>query len=341
MGNTMQQLKDTPNVADTCIAALALMRSGSTPRSGPYARNIAEAVGFVCSEIEKAPPQGLAITRTQGTRVQMKLGQYIDTFLAALLLAEVKGQMPNPRAEARVNVALQRTTDKIETNQRNDGTWDDQGWAPVIGQNFATKALNRAAQQGHRVSGKVLTKAEDRARFQFNAKSGAFGGAGSAGVELYSASANLGAMQQSDATNRAAEAKARVTVKQGRTAAERKAAASTLRRIEANRAHYEQAQRAVINKLDDKQFVSGFGSNGGEEFLSYNTIGESLVAKGGPEWAKWDRRMTANLERIQNNDGTWSGHHCITGRTFCTAAALMVLTVDRAPVPLAEKVRRR
>ena len=51
--------------------------------------------------------------------------------------------------------------------------------------------------------------------------------------------------------------------------------------------------------------------------------------------------MTANMNRIQNEDGSWSGDHCITGRTFCTASALMVLTVDRAPVPVAAKIVRR
>ena len=93
--------------------------------------------------------------------------------------------------------------------------------------------------------------------------------------------------------------------------------------------------------MDDKQFISGFGSNGGEEFLSYMNIGESFVVKGGKEWQNWDRSITANLNRIQNANGTWTGHHCITGRTFCTAAALMVLTTDRAPVPVAGEIKRR
>jgi len=44
---------------------------------------------------------------------------------------------------------------------------------------------------------------------------------------------------------------------------------------------------------------------------------------------------------IQNQDGTWTGHHCITGRTFCTSAALLVLTVDRASGSLAAGLRRR
>src|SRR5258708_4769571 len=34
MGTSMQQLKGIPNVADTCIATLALIREGSTPRQG-------------------------------------------------------------------------------------------------------------------------------------------------------------------------------------------------------------------------------------------------------------------------------------------------------------------
>ena len=91
------------------------------------------------------------------------------------------------------------------------------------------------------------------------------------------------------------------------------------------------AQQQVLGRLDDKGFVAGFGSNGGEEFLSYMNIGESLWLRGGEEWAKFDKEITGNLNRIQNPDGSWSGHHCITGRTFCTAAAVLTLTVDRSP----------
>ena len=98
-----------------------------------------------------------------------------------------------------------------------------------------------------------------------------------------------------------------------------------------------QAQRAVVARLADKQFVAGFGSNGGEEFLSYMNIAESLVVKGGDEWKRWDTEMAQNLNRVQNGDGSWSGHHCITGRTFCTSTALLVLMADRTPVPVQAK----
>ena len=110
-----------------------------------------------------------------------------------------------------------------------------------------------------------------------------------------------------------------------------------LDRFRENEVILAKAQDAVIAKLDDKQFVAGFGSNGGEEFLSYMNIGESLVVKGGADWEKWDKSMTENLNRVQNDDGSWSGHHCITGRTFCTAAALNVLTIDRSPATAVAK----
>ena len=116
---------------------------------------------------------------------------------------------------------------------------------------------------------------------------------------------------------------------------------SSYKRFKEAKTDLEAAQAAVIARLDDKQFIAGFGSNGGEEFLSYMSIGESLVVKGGDDWKSWDKSITQNLNRVQNKDGSWSGHHCITGRTFCTSAALLVLMVDRAPVPIAAKMKRR
>jgi hypothetical protein len=66
-------------------------------------------------------------------------------------------------------------------------------------------------------------------------------------------------------------------------------------------------------------------------------IAESLVVKGGDEWKKWDDAMSGNLQRVQNGDGSWSGHHCITGRTFCTSTALLVMMADRTPIPVKAK----
>jgi hypothetical protein len=57
---------------------------------------------------------------------------------------------------------------------------------------------------------------------------------------------------------------------------------------------------------------------------------ESLAAGGGEDWEEWHDKMYDRLEKVQNPDGSWSGHHCITSPVFCTAAVILTMTADRA-----------
>jgi hypothetical protein len=340
MGQSLAHLKDKPNVADTCVATLALMRAGSTPSTGPHADNVRRGIEFICCEIEESDKESLYVTSVRGTRVQTKLGPYIDTFLASMVLAEAKGHLPDSESNQRVAAALDKVLSKIERNQKEDGTWDNTGWAPALSQSMASKGLNRAAQGGAMVSPEVRARAEQQAVGQFDKDGKKFKAEGSAGVDLYASAASLGAMQDSVNTNAQLETEVRKKAETSADAKEREEAQRTLQRFDEARQSQAAAQQAVVEKLSDQKFIQGFGSNGGEEFLSYMNISESLVVKGGEEWEEWDAAMTRNLNHVQNEDGSWTGHHCITGRTFCTAAALLVLTADRAPVPVAAKVRR-
>ena len=76
---------------------------------------------------------------------------------------------------------------------------------------------------------------------------------------------------------------------------------------------------------DQEQLMAGFGSVGGEEMLGYMMIGDSLAEEGGERWTTWEQKVGGYLVGIQNADGSWVGHHCITSRTFTTAAAVMAL----------------
>ena len=69
---------------------------------------------------------------------------------------------------------------------------------------------------------------------------------------------------------------------------------------------------------------------GGEEFFSYLNISDSMKRVGGDAWPKWHADITQKIVGLQNSDGTWAGHHCITGRVAMTSAAILNLTVDRA-----------
>jgi hypothetical protein len=332
---------EIPSVADTCMAALALIRSGSTPSKGPYAENVLKAINFICSQVEEADEKSLFITQTRGTRVQSKLGPYIDTFMAAMLLPEVLKQMPDDAGNKRVKTALEKVLKKMELNQREDGTWSDQGWASALAQGAATKGINRSMQSGANVSSKMQRKAEQYAQQSYDKSSGKFRGKGSAGVELYASSSNLSAMADSVNSNNERLKDAKENLEKATSDEERQELGQKVKRFEKAITDLEAQQEAVVKKLDDKRFIAGFGNNGGEEFLSYMNIGESLVVKGGDEWKKWDEKITKNLNNVQNKDGSWSGHHCITGRTFCTSAALLVLMVDRAPFPVSDKVKRQ
>ena len=170
----------------------------------------------------------------------------------------------------------------------------------------------------------------------------ASGSRGDAGVPLYGFSNRSASLNEAVNTSKLTEKMAReVLGDKNSSEKDKKNAQEEIVRLGKVREAHKVAVNAVIDQLSDKSFVQGFGSNGGEEFLSYLNIGETLVAKGGPEWEKWDRSMTQNLNRIQNKDGSWSGDHCITGRIFCTASALMVLMVDRTPVPIAAKLSEK
>jgi hypothetical protein len=109
-----------------------------------------------------------------------------------------------------------------------------------------------------------------------------------------------------------------------------------LSRTEKDRQKNAKQIQEITGQLSDSKFVTGFGSIGGEEFFSYLNISESLRRTGGPEWKKWQAEMTAKLLKMQNEDGTWAGHHCITGRVAVTSAAILLLTADRERAPIVQ-----
>jgi len=152
MGAGDSKLKTTANVADTCMALMAFVRSGNEPGTGEYKQNVGRAIAFLCAQVEESDDKSLFITALRGTRTQGKLGQYIDTFLTAQVLADVKNKMADESSTKRVNDALAKVIKKIELNQKEDGKWVNDGWAPTLAQAACAKALNTASLNGAQVS---------------------------------------------------------------------------------------------------------------------------------------------------------------------------------------------
>jgi hypothetical protein len=291
------------DVANTAVAAAALLHAGSTPTHGEYQSALVRAVDFVLRRVDESPSEGLEVTTLHGTQIQRKLGPYIDTFLTSKLLAELDGEMGNARANARVRQALQKCVAKIEKNQLKDGSWNMAGgWAPILGTSMASRSLYVAQQKGVAVSAGTMAKVQDYTSKAAPAESGA----GAAGGVL-TAAAGVPLYQDAQALEQLS-----------RTENDRKANAKQI--------------KVMTARLASPQHVMGFGSFGGEEFFSYLNISDSLHRTGGEEWEKWNGDIKAKLVKLQNEDGTWAGHHCITGRVAVTSAAILVMLVDREPV---------
>jgi hypothetical protein len=286
-----------PDVANTAIAALALVQSGHTPGSGDHRASVRKAVEFILKEVEAAPAEGPRVTAKTGTQPQSKVGPLVDTFLAGMLLGEVDGKCGDAALDARVRAALAKCVKKTEASQQPDGSWNQGGWAPVLGTAFAQQCLVIAEERGIEVDREKLERANAWARRV--QEGGTAGRADSAGVELYANNATLGILAAT-----------------GAGGAKPSAADAA-------------AMESATKKLGDEQMLRGFGSNGGEEYVSFMMASTSLAAAGGEASVQWDANIRPKLASLQNADGSWAGHHCITGRVFCTASAILTLTADR------------
>jgi hypothetical protein len=314
------------DVANTAVAATALLHAGSTPTKGPYQAALMRAVDFIVRHVDESPTEGLDITTLHGTQIQRKLGPCIDTFLTSKLLAELDGEMGNAKANADIRRALQKCVAKIEKNQLKDGSWNIAGgWAPILGTSMASRSLYVARQKGVAVSAAAMAKVQD-----YTAK--ATQPAAGAGVAGGMISGIVGA-SPSAAPPPALAASAGVRLYQDAQALEQ------LSRTDKDREENAKQIKVMTGRLSNPEHVMGFGSFGGEEFFSYLNISDSLHRIGGKEWEKWNGEIKAKLLKLQNEDGTWAGHHCITGRVAVTSAAILVMLVDREQVPTSDAKR--
>jgi hypothetical protein len=333
------------DVANTAVAALSLLRA-----SDQYRPNVERAVDFILKKIEASPNDGLSITDVNQTQIQRKLGPFIDTFLASMLLARVDGTLAGAN-KARVRKGLEKCVAKIERNQLSDGSWNIAGgWAPVLGTSLASRGLYMASAKGVVVSAEVLARADDYTvksqKGEGSVALSSVGGVGT-GVGPGSAPGRAGAHSARETAEYAISTDGLVRekdsvsstkpiTKSGSLSAaagvdlyQSAQALEQLSRTAESRDKNKTEIAAISAKLSDVKFVEGFGSIGGEEFFSYLNVSDSLKRTGGKEWSDWHSKITQKILKLQNNDGTWAGHHCITGRVAVTSAAILNLTSDR------------
>jgi hypothetical protein len=317
--------------ASTAMALMALLRLGEKTEGTTHSKAVVNAINFLLQNVEQSPDNALNITTLTGTQPQVKLGENIDVILTSQCLTNIMHQVnDNNPMYPRLKNAIQKCVSKIEKAQDTNGATKGGGWAPVLQSAFAVNALELAEANDIKVDSVKLTEARNYQKKNFTP--GTASTADAAGVLLYSVSGNARATAKE--TRKVKEvlkkAKAEGKIKDDKavTAANLQQAGLSVNESEELVTTYKMNGYAN-GKAQDKTVLTGFGNNGGEEFVSFLLTGESLIIGGENEWIKWYENTSTILANIQNTNGSWQGHHCITSPVFCTATCLLILGIDK------------
>lgn len=317
--------------ATTAMVAQAFLRSGTTIKSGKYAKNLKDAIDFLLETVESAPKKSAFITDVRGTQIQTKLGENIDAVLTAQLLSNLLDRNLKGIDKKRVERCLDICVGKIEAGTDATGRQSGAGWAGVLQSGLATSALEAAQVVGADVDEEVVERSKNYQKDNYDEKTGNVKTDDGAGIMLYAVS---GSVRSSAKEARKAEAAINKAKKEGKLDKNAPVSAENLRKAgysESEAMGYATSYNVYQSAKKTAQredVLNGFGNNGGEEFLSFLQTGESLLVNRDKEWKDWYDDMSGRILKIQNQDGSWNGHHCITSPVFCTATSLLLLTVE-------------
>ncbi|HMK26618.1 MAG TPA: hypothetical protein VK483_11380 [Chitinophagaceae bacterium] len=316
--------------ATTSMVAMSLLRTDNTLQKGEYSKNLKKATEFLLKATEDCPDNQPYLTTLTNTQPQIKLGRNIDVILTAQFFTNIlRFDITDAQLKKRIEKALDKCVARIQKGQDVDGSWKDGGWAPVLQSALANNALESADDVGRQVDRDVMEKSRKYQNSNFDTKTNSALTSKAAGVMLYglSSTTRASAKESKRAQDLVDKAKQEGKIKDNKVTEENLRAAGV-----ASPDAKELVTAYSINKSSQAQalredVMSGFGNNGGEEFMSFLMTGESIMMQGGNDWQKWYDMMSGKLVNIQNGDGSWNGHHCITSPVFCTATCLLILSI--------------
>ncbi|MEL6811849.1 MAG: hypothetical protein AAFP76_10980 [Bacteroidota bacterium] len=317
--------------ATTAMVVQAFLRSGTTLTKGVHSKNLKNAINYLLETVENTPKDATYITEVRGTQIQTKLGQNIDAVLTAQVLSNVLDRNLKGVDKKRVIRCLDICVSKIELGTDASGRQKNAGWAGVLQSGLATSALESAQAMGIEVEEEVLERSRKYQKDNYDAESGNVRTEDGAGVMLYAVSNSVRASAKEARKVKSDFDKAK---RDGKIPKDARITEDNLKKIgysESKAAEYSASYgiyESAKNKAQQPDVLSGFGNNGGEEFLSFLQTGESLVVNQDKDWKKWYDDMSGRILKIQNEDGSWNGHHCITSPVFCTATSILLLTVE-------------
>ena len=201
-------------------------------------------------------------------------------------------------ADEQIRPALGKLLATIAKMQTPNGSWAGEAWAPVLGQVMGWISLRAGNNAGYKVEGSAIKVADYLVKLM-EKNIGDRGGGWM--MTLYKNATGV-----------------RVLHTMGRD--KEKIAKDALQGV------FQLVTRDM----------QAFTNAGGEEYLAFHLITETLLQRGGDEWGRWFPVVRDKMIKTQNADGSWTGKHCITSRVFCTAAAILVLSAPNRYLPISQ-----
>jgi len=273
------------DVSNTSIALIALLSTGSTVDRGPYWRSIRRAADWLVRKTGGGPGG-----YDRATLIQGKLGQNIDLYLATLAYSQLLGAHMEVETEKLLQERARAMVARIASLQKANGEWET-SYEPILTTISAWLALRQAHDAGiaitHASPERVVRYLEEDC---LDPASGVF--------------------------------RDRKWGNQMRFVTQ----AGALRVLYAHGREGEPHVKKATKVLLDMRFDQDVGGRaGGEEFLGALFATQAMNMADEATFAQWYEKIVRALAKSQNADGSWLGHHCITGRVFCTACALIAL----------------
>jgi hypothetical protein len=310
-----------PSVA-TSLAAMAMLSSGSTPSSGPYAHSVSKAMRYLLSvaEVPAAGGQPDGLIGGPGSENRSMYGHGFAT----LFLAQCYGMGIDKPTEDRIHKVLDKAVGVIEHSQsdlgpalKHAGGWyytpqsgSDEGSVTVT----QLQALRACRNSGIKVHVSNIERAVAYLRYCQNPDGGICYSAASKGASTQAiSSAAIACFYASGIYDRAAGGA-------------------------------EGAEEAMVDKLIKyvRQNVVPGAQNGGQGHDFYITMylseawyvrGASNAAAAG-EWKDYYRTMTKKLLGQQSPDGSWTDS---VGAAYATGIAVMSMELPYGYLPICQK----
>ncbi len=287
-------------VGNTCIATVALLSTGSMPTRGKHWRAIQRALDWLRPRTRGF---GSGATMDQHTLLQGKLGRNIDLYLTSLLYSQIAGQAIQLPDDQRILDELQRAAARISALQKENGAWEV-SYEPMLTTICAWLALRCIAD-----AGVPIAHGSPQRVVRYLKEDCLEPGTGIFREDKWG--------RQERFVTQAGGLRVLYGMGEGLSAEGRLAT-------------------QVVLGMEFDQDVGG--RSGGEEFLGAVFATQALHHETDePAWEVWYGRIIDALRRCQNGDGSWTGHHCITGRVFCTACSIITMTTPLKMLPMIER----